>query len=246
MGKLEGQTAIVTGSSRGIGRAIALELARHGAAVAINYRRRQPEAEQVVDKIVSSGGRAAAFQADVSDSAAVHKLIVSATQELGEPDVLVTNAGTVQAGLFASTPDTDWQRMFETHLLGTVHCIREVVPTMLRRRRGSIVCVSSIVAERGAEGLGAYAAAKGAVLTLVRTLAIELGKRKIRVNAVTPGIIDTDMTRNHLSEIKMHKHIPLKRVGEPHEVACAVRFLASEDASYITGESLRVGGGLGA
>ena len=246
MNVLADQTAIVTGASRGIGRAVALELARHGAAVAVNYLSQRERAEDVVSEIVSAGGRAAPFQADVSDSEAVKNLVSATSRRLDHPDILVANAGVVSGGLFATGRDSQWQRMLSVNLLGTVNCVREVLPAMVRRRRGSIVCLSSIVAERGAPGLSAYAAAKGGVLSLVRTLAVELGKKKIRINAVAPGLINTEMTRVHVPYLgQFEEHIPLRRMGEPEEVARAVRFLASDDASYITGETLRVGGGLG-
>jgi 3-oxoacyl-[acyl-carrier protein] reductase len=244
---LEGRAALVTGASRGIGRAIALELARHGAAVAVSYRERRAAAEEVAAAIEALGGRALVCQADVSREGEVARMVERAARELGAVDVLVCNAATVLSKLGPLQTVEDWRSMLDVDLLGPFLCIREAVPHMLARRRGSIICVSSIVVRRGSTGLASYAAAKGGVEAMVRTLAVELAKKKIRVNAVAPGIIQTEMTAElrHLSSEEILGHIPLGRFGEPEEVARAVRFLASDDASYITGVTLGVDGGLG-
>lgn len=244
---LEGRAALVTGASRGIGRAIALELARHGAAVAVSYRERREAAEAVAAEIADLGGRAFACQADVSREEDVARLVERTVRELGAVDVLVCNAAVALSKLAPLQTVEDWRSVLDVDLLGPFLCVREAVPHMLARRRGSIICVSSIVARRGSTGLASYAAAKGGLEAMVRALAVELAKKKIRVNAVAPGVIQTEMTAElrHLSPDEVLKHIPLGRFGEPEEVARVVRFLASDDASYITGETLGVHGGLG-
>lgn len=244
---LEGRAALVTGASRGIGRAIALELARHGAAVAVSYRERREAAEAVAAEIVAEGGQALACQADVSREEDVARLVERTVRELGAVDVLVCNAAVALSKLAPLQTVEDWRSVLDVDLLGPFLCVREAVPHMLARRRGSIICVSSIVARRGSTGLASYAAAKGGLEAMVRALAVELAKKKIRVNAVAPGVIQTEMTAElrHLSPDEVLKHIPLGRFGEPEEVARVVRFLASDDASYITGETLGVHGGLG-
>ena len=244
---LEGRTALVTGASRGIGRAIALELARHGAAVAVSYRERREAAEAVAAEIAALGGTAFACQADVSREEDVARLVERTVRELGAVDVLVCNAAVALSKLAPLQTLEDWRSVLDVDLLGPFLCVREAVPHMLARRRGSIICVSSIVARRGSTGLASYAAAKGGLEAMVRALAVELAKKKIRVNAVAPGVIQTEMTAElrHLSPDEVLKHIPLGRFGEPEEVARVVRFLASDDASYITGETLGVHGGLG-
>ena len=244
---LEGRAALVTGASRGIGRAIALELARHGAAVAVSYRERREAAEETAAGIEALGGRSLACQADVSRQEDVARLVERTVRELGAVDVLVCNAAVVLSKLASLQTVEDWRSVLDVDLMGPFLCIREAIPHMLARRRGSIICVSSIVAQRGSTGLASYAAAKGGLEAMVRALAVELAKKRIRVNAVAPGVIQTEMTAElrHLSSDEILKHIPLGRFGEPEEVARAVRFLASDDASYITGETLGVHGGLG-
>lgn len=244
---LEGRAALVTGASRGIGRAVALELARHGAAVAVSYRERREAAEETAAGIAALGGRSFACQADVSRQEDVARLVERTVRELGAIDVLVCNAAVVLSKLAPLQSVEEWRSVLDVDLLGPFLCIREAIPHMLARRRGSIICVSSIVAQRGSTGLASYAAAKGGLEAMVRALAVELAKKKIRVNAVAPGVIQTEMTAElrHLSSDEILKHIPLGRFGEPEEVARAVRFLASDDASYITGETLGVHGGLG-
>ncbi len=244
---LSGRSALVTGASRGIGRAIALELARHGAAVVVNYRQREADALAVVAAIAAAGGRAVACRADVAQPEEVARLVATAVAELGGLDVLVCSAAAVLSKLAALQTAEDWKAILDVGLVGPFLCIREALPQMIAQRRGSIICVSSIVARRGSTGLASYAAAKGGLEAMVRTLAVELAKKRIRVNAVAPGIIQTDMTAElrHLSAEEILQHIPMGRFGEPAEVARAVRFLASDDASYITGEVIGVHGGLG-
>jgi 3-oxoacyl-[acyl-carrier protein] reductase len=174
-------------------------------------------------------------------------MVAQAARALGGIDVLVCNAAVVLSRLAPLQTVEDWRAMLDVDLIGPFLCIRETVPHMMARRRGSIICISSIVARRAGTGLASYAAAKGGLESMVRTLALELAKKKIRVNAVAPGVVETDMTSElrHLSPEELLRHVPLGRFGEPEEVARAVRFLASDDASYITGEVLGVHGGLG-
>jgi 3-oxoacyl-[acyl-carrier protein] reductase len=244
---LSERVAIVTGASRGIGRAIALELAREGAAVAVNYQSRAQDAEEVAAAILEAGGRATVCQADVTDEAQVRRLADHTKRHLGPPDVLVTNAGVIQDQLTAAMTVAQWDVVIETTLRGTFLCIRAVVPAMMAGRRGSIVCLSSIAADRGGRGHANYAAAKGGVNALTRSLAVELAPRGIRVNAVAPGVVVTDMSQRvrEMAEEEILAQIPLKRFGDPVDIARAVRFLASDDASYITGEVLHVTGGFG-
>ena len=247
-GTLDGQIAIVTGASRGIGRAIAGELGRHGATVVVNYRARQDAAEATVAEIQNAGGRAVARQADVSSAADVLALVNQTMREFGQIDALVCNAAVVRSRFAALLSEEHWHEMHGVGLWGTFSCMKETLPHMIARGRGTITCVSSIAADRGSQGLVGYAAVKGGVDAMVRALAVELGPKGIRVNAVAPGVIRTDMSRElrHLVGDELIEHIPQRRIGEPDEVARAVRFLASDEASYITGAVLHVDGGLSA
>lgn len=247
MSDMNGRVAIVTGASRGIGRAVALELARCGAAVLVNYRSQAREAEEVAAAILEQGGRATVFQADVTDEEQVRKMAEHAQRQLGPPDVLIANAGVIQDQLAAAMTVDQWDTVIETTLRGTFLCIKSVVRGMMSRRAGSIVCLSSIAAARGGRGHANYAAAKGGVNAMTMSLAVELAPRGIRVNAVAPGVVVTDMSQRvrEMAEAEIMAQIPLRRFGEPVDVARAVRFLASDDASYITGQILYVTGGFG-
>ena len=247
MGSLAGLSAIVTGASRGIGRAIAMELAHEGALVVVNYSKHREDAELLVSDIRSCGGKAEAFCADVSAETDVRKLVEFAIAQHGRLDILVCNAGITRDLLLGSMKLEDWESVMNINVRGVFLTIREVIPHMISQRSGVIVSLSSIAAERGGRGHANYVASKGAINSMTRSLAVELAPRGIRVNAVAPGIIVTDMTNRirSFAENDLKVQIPLKRFGEAREVARAVCFLASPDASYITGEVLHVTGGFG-
>jgi 3-oxoacyl-[acyl-carrier protein] reductase len=235
---LEGRTALVTGASRGIGRAIAVELARAGAAVVVGYRSGRDEAEDVARAI---GGRA--VQADVASPDEAKRLV----GEAGELDVLVNNAGLTRDGLLARMSDDDWQTVLATNLGGVFHTCRAVARSMLRRRAGAIVNVSSVVGLHGNPGQTNYAASKAGIIGFTKALARELGTRGVRANVVAPGYVRTQLTDVLSEETRqlMLANTPLGRFGEPEDVAGAVRFLCSDEAAFITGEVLLVDGGLG-
>jgi 3-oxoacyl-[acyl-carrier protein] reductase len=235
---LEGKNALVTGGSRGIGRAIALELAAAGASVVVGYRSGGGEAEEVAKE---AGGRA--VQADVSDAEAAAKLV----EDAGELDILVNNAGLTRDGLIARMPDADWRDVIETNLSSVFYTCRAVARSMMRRRAGSIVNISSVVALHGNPGQTNYAASKAGIVGLTKALARELGSRGVRANVVAPGYVHSRLTDEISDEMRalMLQNTPLGRLGEPEDVAGAVRFLCSDAAAYITGEVLLVDGGLG-
>jgi 3-oxoacyl-[acyl-carrier protein] reductase len=235
---LEGKTALVTGGSRGIGAAVARELARAGATVVVGYRSGGDEAEAIASEI---GGRA--VQADVSNVDDAKRLV----EEAGELDVLVNNAGITRDGVLARMSDDDWRSVLETNLSSVFYTCRAVSRGMMKRRGGSIVNLSSIVGLHGNWGQSNYAASKGGIIAFTKSLAQELGSRGVRANVVAPGYIKTQLTDAIPEEAQqqMLGLTPLGRFGEPEDVARAVRFLSSDDASFITGEVVVVGGGLG-
>lgn len=235
---LEGKSALVTGGSRGIGRAVVLELVGAGANVTLSYRSGKDEAEEVARET-----GAAAVQADVSDPAAAKRLV----DDAGELDVLVNNAGVTRDGLIARMSDEDWQVVIGTNLNGVFHTCRAAVRGMMRRRSGSIVNISSVVGVRGNPGQTNYSASKAAIIGFTKALARELGTRGVRANVVAPGYVDTRLTQAISEDMRglMLANTPLGRFGSPEDVAAAVRFLCSEEASFITGEVLLVDGGLG-
>ncbi|HKG42905.1 MAG TPA: 3-oxoacyl-[acyl-carrier-protein] reductase [Gaiellaceae bacterium] len=235
---LAGKTALVTGGSRGIGRAVALELARGGADVVVGYRSGAEEAEAVARE---AGGRAVV--ADVSDPDEAKRLV----EEAGELDILVNNAGLTRDGLLARMPDADWRDVIETNLSAVFYTCRAVTRGMMKKRAGSIVNISSIVGVHGNWGQTNYGASKAGMIGFTKSLARELGSRGVRANVVAPGYVNTRLT-NVLSEEAqqaMLANTPLGRLGDPEDVAGAVRFLCSDEAAFITGEVLLVDGGLG-
>jgi 3-oxoacyl-[acyl-carrier protein] reductase len=235
---LEGKLALVTGASRGIGRAIAEELARAGASVVLGYRSGRDEAEELAASI---GARA--VQADVSSPEDAKRLV----DEAGDVDVLVNNAGLTRDGLLARMPDDDWRTVIETNLSSVFYTCRAVTRPMMKKRRGSIVNISSIVGVHGNWGQTNYAASKAGIIGFTKSLARELGSRNIRANVVAPGYVKTALTEVLPEEATaaMIQNTPLGRVADPEEIAGAVRFLASDQASFITGDVLLVDGGLG-
>jgi 3-oxoacyl-[acyl-carrier protein] reductase len=235
---LEGKLALVTGASKGIGRAIATELAAAGATVVVGYRTGADEAEALAAEI---GGRA--IQADVSSAEDAKRLVA----EAGDIDVLVNNAGLTRDGLLARMSDDDWRIVLETNLSSVFYTCRAVTRPMMKKRSGSIVNVSSIVGVHGNWGQTNYAASKAGIIGFTKSIARELGSRGIRANVVAPGYVKTQLTDVLPEEATqaMIANTPLGRVAEPHEVAGAVRFLASDEAAFITGEVLLVDGGLG-
>lgn len=246
MGRFQDRVAIVTGGSRGIGRTVAESLAAEGARVVVNYRTREADADATIAHIVERGGVAFACQADVTDEGAVRTLIRRAKAEYGRIDILVANAGIVRVQLLAGMTLRQWDEVIKTSLQGSFLCVREVLPHMMQQKGGNIILMSSVVTDRADRGNANYAAAKGGINALTRALAVEVASKGIRVNAVAPGAIITDMTkriRNLVGE-EILALIPLQRFGNPDDVAHAVCFLASDDASYITGEILHVTGGL--
>ena len=244
--RLDGQVALVTGASRGIGRAIALELARAGAAVALGYQRSAEAAEEVAKAIEAAGGRAFAAACDVADLAAVEAWVAAAQERLGGVNIAVNNAGITADQLVLRMKPEDFDAVIATNLRGTWNVCKVVARPLLRARGGRIINLSSVVAQRGNAGQSNYAASKGGIESLTRSLARELASRAITVNAVAPGFIDTEMTQGvgDAAREQLLNEIPLGRVGTVDDVAAAVRFLASSEAAYITGQVLHVNGGL--
>lgn len=243
---LTGKVAIVTGGSRGIGRATAEVLAEQGAHVVINYVSNESAAREVADGIVSRGGKAEIVKFDVADGEASEKAIAEIAKRLGRLDILVANAGISIDSLLIRLKEEDFDRLFAINVKGAVACARAAIKVMMRARTGRVVFVSSVVGEAGNLGQTAYAASKAALLGVTKSLAKEYASRNITVNAVTPGYIDTDMTQALTDEIKAQivGAVPLGRTGTGREVAAAIAFLASDEASYVTGHTLRVNGGM--
>ncbi len=242
---LDGIPALITGSSRGIGRAIALELARQGARVALNYHEHRDEVASVQAEIEALGGRAQAFHADVAEREAVAEMFAAVHGELGPVGVLVNNAGIARDRTLLKMSAEEWDAVLAVNLTGVFNCTRAALPHMIERKQGRIVNISSIVAETGAFGQTNYGAAKAGILGFTRSLALELGRHGITVNAICPGYTRTAMLDLVPEAVKadIEKRIPLRRFGTPDEIARCVRFLIVE-GDYITGQSLEVNGGL--
>lgn len=241
---LSNQVAIVTGASRGIGKAVALALAAEGAKVVVNYASSSEAAEQVVAAITEAGGEALAFQADVSEFDQAETLIKDTLSKLGRIDILVNNAGITRDNLLLRMKPQEWQAVINLNLTGVFFCTKAASKVMLKQRSGRIINIASIAGQMGNPGQANYSAAKAGVIGFTKTAAKELASRGITVNAVAPGFIATDMTKELDSE-EILKYIPLNRYGKPEEVAGMVRFLAADhSAAYITGQVFNVDGGM--
>lgn len=244
--RLKDKVALVTGGSRGIGRAIAIGLAREGARVVVNFKENNRAAEETVRAIAGDGGWAIPMQADVSKAEEVNAMVERVIEHCGGIHILVNNAGIAGDGLLLTLEESDLQDVMNTNYLGVVHCTKAVVKTMMLQKDGKIINMSSIVAERAGKGHSHYASSKGAINAFTRAMAVELGSKGILVNAVAPGLVLTDMTRRveERSRPYIKEHVALGRLGRPEEIASLVVFLASSDSSYITGQVIRVDGGL--
>lgn len=244
--ELENRVALVTGASRGIGRAIALRLAELGAKVGVNYNANQAAAEEVVARIVEGGGKAIALPGDVGSPDAVQKMVNVLLQDSGRIDILVNNAGIIRDTILLRMSESDWDAVLTTNLKGAFLCTKAVARPMLKQRSGRIINISSVSGIIGNPGQANYSSAKAGLIALTKTTARELASRGITVNAVAPGFITTDITSELPQEYResLVKQIPLERFGKPGDVAEVVAFLASERASYITGQVINCDGGL--
>jgi 3-oxoacyl-[acyl-carrier protein] reductase len=243
---LTGKVALVTGGSRGIGRAASVALAKQGAQVVINYVSNEGAAREVAEQIQAAGGKAEIVQFDVGSSEAAEKAVAEVAKRLGRLDVLVCSAGIAIDGLLLRLKDEDFDRILSVNVKGSVACARAATKVMMRAKTGRVIFLSSIVGEMGNAGQTAYAASKAALLGVTKSMARELSSRFITVNAITPGFIDTDMTGVLTDEQKaaINQNIPLGRTGKPEEIAAAIVYLASDEAAYVTGQTLRVNGGM--
>ncbi|CAH0183549.1 MULTISPECIES: 3-oxoacyl-[acyl-carrier-protein] reductase [Peribacillus] len=243
---LEGKKALVTGASRGIGREVALELARQGADVAINYSGSEAKANEVVDEIKALGRKAFAIQCDVANSESVTSMIKEVVEQFGRVDILVNNAGITRDNLLMRMKEEEWDSVINTNLKGVFLCTKAVTRQMMKQRSGRIINMASIVGVSGNAGQANYVAAKAGVIGLTKTTAKELASRGITVNAIAPGFISTDMTGELPEDVRkaMLDQIPLARFGDPKDIAAVASFLASEASKYMTGQTLHVDGGM--
>ncbi|MCT2538002.1 3-oxoacyl-[acyl-carrier-protein] reductase [Aquibacillus koreensis] len=243
---LQGKVALVTGASRGIGKAIALELARQGAKVAVNYAGSEAKAQQVVEEIQRLGSAAMKIKANVADESEVKDMVKAVVTEFGSLDILVNNAGITRDNLLMRMKVEEFDEVIQTNLKGVFLCTKGVTRQMMKQRSGRIINIASVVGVSGNPGQANYVAAKAGVIGLTKTTAKELATRNILVNAIAPGFIETDMTDQLTEEQResMMALIPLAKLGKGEDVAKVVRFLASEDANYITGQTIHVDGGM--
>jgi len=243
---LRGQTALVTGGSRGIGRSIALELAKHGVKVAVNYAGSEAAALETVARIVELGSEGIAVQGNVGNSAQAENLVKETLNAWGRIDILVNNAGITRDNLIMRMKEEEFDQVIETNLKGVFNCLKAVTRPMMKQRYGRIINISSVVGVTGNPGQVNYSAAKAGIIGLTKSAARELSSRGITVNCIAPGFIDTDMTRELSEEARgsLVQGIPLARLGQPEDIARTAVFLASEGAAYMTGQTLHVDGGM--
>jgi len=243
---LEGKAVLVTGASRGIGREIALELARQGANVAVNYSGSEAKANEVVDEIKALGRKAFAVKCDVSNAEEVAEMVKGTIDNFGKLDILVNNAGITKDNLLMRMKEEEWDDVININLKGVFLCTKAVTRQMMKQRVGRIINIASVVGVSGNPGQANYVAAKAGVIGLTKTTAKELASRNITVNAIAPGFITTDMTDKLPEEVtaELLKQIPLARLGEPKDIAKITAFIASDDSAYITGQTLNVNGGM--
>ncbi len=243
---LEGHVALVTGASRGIGRAIALRLASEGAKIAVNYNSGEAPANELVDEISANGGEAIALQANVADEAQVKQMVATVRKQWNRVDILVNNAGVRNDRLLMRMTTTEWDDTLNVNLRGAFFCTKAVLPLMVRQRRGRIINMSSVVGVAGNPGQANYAASKAALIGLTKSVAKEVARRNITANALAPGYILTSMVEELSEDLKAQvlSRVPMNRLGVPEDIAGIVAFLCTDEASYITGQVIRVDGGL--
>lgn len=242
--ELKGKAALVTGGSRGIGRAVCLELARRGACVAVNYAGNAAAAEETVESCKAMGVDAFSVQADVADAAACDAMVKEVLSRFGRLDILVNNAGITRDGLMPMLKDADWDAVLDANLKGAFHCMRAAYRPMMKQKYGRVVNLSSIVGLRGNAGQANYAASKAGLIGLSKSVAKELGSRGVCCNCIAPGFIETAMTKDIKEDNPLLVQVPMRKMGTPEDVANVALFLASPESDYITGETIRVDGGL--